>query len=343
MLAKAALNLNDEVGALDDLCDLGLTGPIAARLAAQAHSKLGRKIPSAEIIALRTLEVIADRYRSQPPDAKWSSLVSVRSGGDGLPLVFIHPLGGNAFWYLPLARRLADRHPIYALHSRSLDLTEPLPADIPTLAAAYVDELTEHGLARSCALAGWSFGGAVAFEMAVQLSELGNPVPLLAMFDTGPSDVSAAPPTAEAALYLLIHAFRLDDHAEDIAARNSEEQTSAILHAAVSRHTAPSGFSVDDADRMLDINVAHLSAQHAYRFRPYRGDILVFRSNDRDALPGQPAGTADLGWNTVIDGSISVQPLPGNHFDALSRTNLPMIADRLDQELGSLSVPPVSS
>lgn len=318
-----------DVGARDDLAALGMDADRIGALATRLRPRLGRELPAAGFQG--TVESIAGRYRQRERCNRWSSVVPVQVGRERLPLVLVHPIGGNGFWYLPLCRRLSPELTIYALQSRALDLSEPLPPSVPDLARIYLDDMRADGVPLPCALAGWSFGGVVAFEMARQLREAGVEVPLLAMFDTGTGDARTVTATSEAAFYLLIHAVRVDRLAGEIMSLPREERFEAILGPAIARHMAPPSFRPAEIERMLAINEAHLESSYGYDFGHYPGDLLVFRSEGRP----EPAGPGEdlLGWEEVIEGEISVQALPGNHFDALGRRNLPIIADRLNTDL----------
>jgi thioesterase domain-containing protein len=87
--------------------------------------------------------------------------------GSGDPIVLVHPVGGNILSYVELVRHLAGGPPVVALAADSL-LAERVPS-MPELAAHYVERLDRAGI-RPALLAGWSFGGVVAFEMARQLA-----------------------------------------------------------------------------------------------------------------------------------------------------------------------------
>lgn len=338
MLASSILGRAD-IGAHDDLAALGMDPEQISLLATRLRPRLGRELPSPDAEHAGTVESIAARYRARERCDRWSSVVSIQSTDKRPPLVLVHPLGGNGFWYLPLCRRLGPEHTLYALHSRALDLCEPLPPSIPELARTYLDDMRTDGVSMPCALAGWSFGGVVAFEMARQLRKAGVQVPLLAMFDTGPADIKAIPTTSDAAFHLLIHAVRLDDLATEIMRRPSPERFEAVLARAGERHMVPPSFRAAEIERMLAVNQAHLESLHLYDFAPYPGDMLVFRSEDRPP-PADPDRVEDrLGWDSVVEGEISVQPLPGNHFDALGRRNLPIIAARLSTDLGRVGGP----
>jgi thioesterase domain-containing protein len=74
--------------------------------------------------------------------------------------------------------------PIYGLQAKGLNgIDEPL-GKIEDIAAHYIASIMAQNPDGPYALAGYSFGGIIAFEMARQLEALGKEVKMLAMFDT---------------------------------------------------------------------------------------------------------------------------------------------------------------
>lgn len=84
-------------------------------------------------------------------------------------LILCHPGSGLSWHYSALAMELiglncvALQHPSYS--------TEFVADSIPTLAAFYADKLGEIDLTGPVMVAGWSFGGTMAHEVAVQLTQ----------------------------------------------------------------------------------------------------------------------------------------------------------------------------
>jgi len=123
------------------------------------------------------------------------------SSGGRAPVFLIHAISGTALAYRPLATRLGGDRPCIAIEARGVDgRQEPLDC-VVAMAAAYVDDITAHAPPRPWLLAGWSFGGLVAFEMAVQLARAGERV-AAAIIDTrallAPADPANDAPAAPA-------------------------------------------------------------------------------------------------------------------------------------------------
>ncbi|HEY0928856.1 MAG TPA: amino acid adenylation domain-containing protein [Gemmatimonas sp.] len=128
-------------------------------------------------------------------------------GGDAMtsgqpPLFCVHPAGGISWCYAALGRALGRTGP----HPRSVyGLQADLhggaqPETLRAMATDYVQRIRAIQPSGPYHLAGWSVGGIIAQEMAVQLQEAGAVVGSVTLMDAYPSDHwRLAPPPAEGA------------------------------------------------------------------------------------------------------------------------------------------------
>ncbi|MDO4685492.1 MAG: alpha/beta fold hydrolase, partial [Corynebacterium sp.] len=100
-----------------------------------------------------------------------------RPEGSDRPAVFLfHPAGGSSVVYQPLMRRLPEDIPVYGV--------ERLEGTLEDRAAAYLDEIRTLADGHPVVLGGWSFGGALAYEVAHQLVNSDVDVALIVLLDT---------------------------------------------------------------------------------------------------------------------------------------------------------------
>ncbi|GAA1978303.1 amino acid adenylation domain-containing protein [Amycolatopsis minnesotensis] len=127
-------------------------------------------------------------------DAGWATadplavLLPIRTGGDLPPLFCVHSGLGTCLPYLGLAEHIGRARPIYGLQAPYVTSSAAPPEDMAALAAEYVERLRTVQPSGPYHLFGWSFGGLLAHEMAVQLEEAGETVALLANVDSFPVD-----------------------------------------------------------------------------------------------------------------------------------------------------------
>jgi thioesterase domain-containing protein len=106
------------------------------------------------------------------------ALVTLSRGGELHPLFLVHGLSGTALPFLELSTRLDPARSCIGVQARGIDgAREPLDR-VEAIAAAHVDAILEIYPADTYLLAGWSFGGLVALEMALQLGRAKKKVAL---------------------------------------------------------------------------------------------------------------------------------------------------------------------
>ncbi len=167
----------------DNFFQLGGHSLMAAMLAAEIRKSTQRELPLASLFLAPTIASQADLLRSDREPA-FSHLVSLRKEGRGRPLFIVHAVFGDVLQYVGLAERLQIDRPIYALQARGADARQSPHTTIGEMAAAYIAEIRSLQPAGPYALAGYSFGGLIAYEMACRLRKSGDQVDLLALFET---------------------------------------------------------------------------------------------------------------------------------------------------------------
>ncbi len=167
----------------DNFFEIGGTSLMAVRLFSQIEKSFGRKIPLAALFKTPTIEQLAEILRSDERSAAWSCLVPFQSNGSRPPLFCVHGHTGEVLFYRDLARNLGPGQPFYALQARGLTGGEA-HLTIEESAMDYLRDVRAVQPHGPYFLAGYCFGGRIAFEMALQLLEQGEEVAFLAVFDT---------------------------------------------------------------------------------------------------------------------------------------------------------------
>ena len=122
--------------------------------------------------------------------APGSTPLMTLKAGDGLPpIFFIHGVGGNLVEILPTARRVTYPGAVIGIRARGVVRGEVPHTSIEAMAADYLREIKERQPNGPYYLCGYSSGGLVAFEIARRLSESGDEVGLVGLFDTTMSPV----------------------------------------------------------------------------------------------------------------------------------------------------------
>jgi acetoacetyl-CoA synthetase len=152
-----------------DFFDLGGDSLLAVNLFLEIERVTGHHLPITAIYDAPTVAKLAALMERETP-AKFSPLVLLQDGGRGEPLFIVHGVGGTVIDLAALGRLIRSDGPVYAIQARGVDGQDSPLRTIDEMADYYVDavrEISPHGPYR---LAGYSFGGVVAVEMARRLS-----------------------------------------------------------------------------------------------------------------------------------------------------------------------------
>jgi amino acid adenylation domain-containing protein len=181
------------VGADDSFFELGGHSLLALRLVTEIDRELGRRLPLAVLLeapSVRALAVILGAKDWSPP---WSSLVAIQPRGERQPIFCVPGHSGTILCFQELAQQLGPEQPLYGLEPRGLDGRFTPQSSVEEMAAAYLEEIRGFQPTGPYCLAGYCFGGLVAYEMARRLRQAGQVVAVLALFDAdAPTDVGPA-------------------------------------------------------------------------------------------------------------------------------------------------------
>jgi thioesterase domain-containing protein len=127
----------------------------------------------------------------------YQPIVPLQIGDDGPALFCCHPANGDAVCYMRLTKAIGPDQTIYGFEASGLSPGEPMAHSLSEMASVYVKEMISVQPTGPYHLLGWSFGGALAFEIAHQLYEAGHEVGFVGFMD------AVAPEKGEVAAELL--------------------------------------------------------------------------------------------------------------------------------------------
>lgn len=139
----------------------------ATAIAERLAERSGAEITAQDVLDAETMEPLAALVRASFETDVEGNIRVLRARGENSgenPSVFLfHPAGGSSTVYAPLTRRLPAEIPVYGVERLEGPLTER--------AAAYIQDIIDYADGKPVILGGWSFGGALAYEVAFQLIE----------------------------------------------------------------------------------------------------------------------------------------------------------------------------
>lgn len=321
------------IGLHDDFFELGGHSLLAAMMAAEFKNTTGRELPLAVLFRASTIAALADVLRSQEEPA-FSHLVGLRPRGSGRPLYIVHGIFGNVLQLRGLAERIVADRPIYALQARGADPRLEPHASIGEMATAYLEAIREFQPSGPYALAGYSFGGLIAFEMACRLREAGEEVDVLALLATEVHERNL--PFGAMLSYKAVLARRVAKKLLSSGIRTWPAYLLAKVRLAGHRFLLRHGLAEPGdpwlespellTDRTRRMYKTYVREFVAYRPRAYQGAISVFcpRGPSYDSCDPLPI------WRKVAD-HVAVFSIPGTHQTIMDEPHVNSLARQLDR------------
>ncbi|KAF4633294.1 hypothetical protein G7Y89_g4830 [Cudoniella acicularis] len=158
--------------------DLGFTSMDLIRLKHRIDTRLGTTIPVIMLLKHTTARSLAvalnpDPELSEQPTpvvADYDPVVTFRSSGTKTPLWLVHPGVGEVLVFVGLAQHLADDdRPVYALRARGFEPGQPGFSSINEVVDTYAAAIRRRQPRGPYALAGYSYGTMLAFQIAKKL------------------------------------------------------------------------------------------------------------------------------------------------------------------------------
>jgi amino acid adenylation domain-containing protein len=319
-----------------DFFELGGHSLIAVKVMVAIEKETGKRLPLASLFENPTIESLSKMIAKDEEEIKWDSLVTIKKSGTKMPIYMIHGGGLNVLVFHPLAKYMDKDQPIYGMQALGLNGKSKLLYSMEELADHYNAEILNNDPVGPYALAGYSFGGLLAYEMAKRLLEMGKEVKMLGILDTfaGGRDLNQG--KLNKISKKIIRQFKkvvffgrlfIDDPKETI------NYQIIVLKRKIRRlfNSKPivydSVFSYDD-----EIHQSYDIAWNKYMMQPLDIRVDLFRTKKRiyflDDLDY-------LGWRAYARKGVDVHDVPGDHKTFLFAPHDKEFAEILQKVLDS--------
>jgi thioesterase domain-containing protein/acyl carrier protein len=275
---------------------------------AECSQAFGMELPLTMLFenpTMRILGAVIAQARRTNGTLTEPRLVTLRAGDASPPLILVHPVGGTVTCYRDLAASLPGEGPVYGLRVSGLYEGEELAPSLGRMAEDYLDLLAALDT-RLFHLAGWSFGGAVAFEMARRARRREWLPQSVTLIDT-PFRVDRGAMEDHAALAsVLAAAVGLKSLASTVIPRNAEQ----VLEMVCDAHDGASRPELKNFLRRVLLvveNARRLRREH--QFRAYDGDVTLIEASG--GFAGEPLDCA--AWRQLVSGRVRVIELAARH------------------------------
>lgn len=177
----------ETISATASFFDLGGTSLDILKLKKHVEQALGlTDLPILTILQNPTVRALAlQAGRADEPRA-YDPIVTLQSSGDKTPLFCVHPGVGEILVFVNLAKYFVNERPFHALRARGFNEGEVFFTRFDEMVESYVEAIRARQPQGPYAIAGYSYGGAVAFEIAKVLEAQGERVDFVGIFNLPP-------------------------------------------------------------------------------------------------------------------------------------------------------------
>jgi len=332
----------ERIGMDENFFEIGGHSMIAVTLMVKIEKELGMRLPLAILFDHSNIHDMAQLLDKKVEPISWGSLVPIRSKGTKKPLYLVHGAGLNLLLYTTIVAHLDPDQPVFGLQAKGLDgVDEPLYT-IEGIAAYYNSEIMKVDKSGSYALAGFSMGGQLAYEMARQLVEAGKTVSFLGVFDTVSENASDMDIPFLKRYYL--RANRLSHQIAWIISTflkmpkdKKAEFVSAKWRSLKQKITKddyklkPEGVSLGKQSELPKylhkVHRANYIALEKYILPPYPGKLHLFRAMDQKFYIKDPVY---YGWDKFVK-EVVILHIPGEHSSIFAPPNDELFAQTLQK------------
>ncbi|MFC6338635.1 non-ribosomal peptide synthetase, partial [Pseudomonas karstica] len=346
----------------DNFFEIGGHSLLAVRLVGLL-AQAGLNLSLAELFQHESVAAMASMLQARSPDIEvQGTVVPVRKAGTQNPLFLVHEFSGLDVYFPALGKHIDPDIPVYGLPA--IAWGEEQLQTMECLATRLLGILRSVQPQGPYRLAGWSFGGVLAYEIATQLMGLDEEVEFLGLIDSYlPRLVDQgrerwAPGEA--------HKLHLLDRCEVFWKAQAPDQTNVVsildnlarLQAQLDSfdfeglvqqcrdddvlHPELAAYSAAQLWYYLDREVAHGHALAHYTVYPISTPVhlLIAETRKDDA----PEHCGYLGWDAVLPTSqLHCVSVPGDHQTMMQVPHIQVLGQTISEILHAVVARPVAS
>jgi thioesterase domain-containing protein len=270
--------------------------------------------------------LLADRRSAAAPDGGRAPVL-MRPPSPAR-VILLHPSGGELFCYIPLVRALREDIGVAGFAADPRD-TAVSPRDGLTATATRIARaLIATGTPESYCLAGWSYGGVLAFEIARQLERDAGERPPVVLLDSD-YDSDVVPLDEPTVRRRFVH---------DVARLAGRDSPSVR---AVLGDPAAGLADMRETLALLEVELELSDDELAGRYAVFRACALALQSyrppgpygGPVTLLATSPRAAVEEDWRAVCTGPFQGDDLPGDHYTLFTEPALSQIVAKIERTL----------
>jgi acetoacetyl-CoA synthetase len=259
------------IGPDDNFFDLGGDSLMAMAICISIEEKLCYHLPISMLFQHPTIAELAQVFEGGGIGQGENPLVVLREGSQR-PIFILHSVSGSIFEWYSLLARLRTNRSIVAIQARGLDPQVPPSQSVPEMATDYSDLIRRHQANGPYTLMGYSFGGLLAYEIAIRLRQMGFDVDFIGLIDTNVQ--AGALPVGEWLSFYI-------ERAKHLCSRIASLQLGGSVKRLMQKMAGREAGSMQLPPILSQVRYACQKAFYDYDPPEYDGTVTFFRSPER--------------------------------------------------------------
>jgi pyochelin synthetase len=297
----------DSVSIQSNFFQLGGQSFLAFQMMNQIYQKFGVQLQMNSLFQGGTIQYLSEKIEATGAFQNEIDqvLVHLQSGGSKESFFCVHPSGGNIFCYHELSKYFAGKRPFVGIQSMGLNKNYAENTFLEEIAKTYLEAIREQQNRGPYFLGGWSFGGAVAYEIARQLLLLGEEVYPVILIDS-PIPYERKLPTSD-----YLEKWFQKDIGEGL---NELEQT--------------------QKEKLFHIFKTNVHALSKYNPPKTEIPVVIFKARSvliEELLQHPSSKEEDWGWKNLTNNVKNIIELDGDHYSILEKNSVKLIAESLEK------------
>jgi len=331
---KESLNI-ENIDIFSDFFEMGGHSIKGVKVMIEIEKHTGKRIPLSALFKYSTVEKFA-KLLNTGTEIYSDCLVPIKPQGNKAPLFIVHGAGLNVLNFINLSKHFDPDQPIYGIQGTKPKGFDGWYESIEAMAAHYIDAIIKVNPKGPYALAGFSFGGIVAFEMTRQLKAQGKKVSLTALLDSyvDSSYYYGNYRRKQLVRYFDITHRRLDFLKEMLLSWEAfKMRINGKKEYILQRHFGKKKEMTEQEElalqQFIEADGMVKKIVDRYHLKPQNIEVDLFRSKDDANYKLDPT---HLGWKKAALGGVTIHNISGNHLDIVAPPNDKVLA-RLLQDI----------
>jgi len=332
----------EQIGINDNFLELGGDSLIAMQILSNLRKILQTQISLNSFLSASNVAQLAASIEIElepisnkdDVNSHSASLIKLREGNVSLqPLFLIHSAGGSIFMYRDLVTQINSAKTIFGLQP-DFNNNIAIQTNIVEMATSYLDAVKSVQPSGPYFLAGHSFGGIVALEMAQQLKKQGEDIELLMVMDSSlkPNEKLELSNQTDLLAFLLDMGVKQKKYKPILQKLEPDEQLNYFL-----QHQNSAAEMLKNLDKTPLLNFLQIfkfnhQAMANYNSDFYSGRVVFLKAQDADAVTNPDS---EQEWLKLTNNQVDIHTISGNHLTMLNCDNAIAIARILEQYLSN--------